>query len=226
MTDYGMLYGATRERLGSLVRDLDDTSAATPVPACPGWTVHDVVAHLAGTVTDVLAGNLDGVGGDAWTGAQVAARRDVAVAELVDEWDKGSAQFEDGLRAMGGAMAATAVSDVFQHEQDVRSALDRQGGRDHDVMLTIVESYVPGLARRIGGAGLGALRIEAGAHGFTAGDGDPVATARAEPFELVRALGGRRTVDEIRALAWEGDAAAYAPIFSNYGIPERSIDER
>lgn len=221
-----MLYGATRERVGSLVRDLDDAAAATPVPACPDWTVHDVVAHLAGTVTDVLAGNLDGVGGDVWTGAQVAARRDVPIADLVDEWDKGAPQFEDGLRAIGGAMAATAVSDVFQHEQDVRNAIGRQGGRDHDVMLTIVESYVPGLARRIGEAGLGSLHIEAGAHGFTAGDGDPVATVRAEPFELVRAMGGRRTVDEIRALDWDGDPAPYAPLFSNYGIPNASIGER
>lgn len=221
-----MLYGATRERLGSLVRSLDAAGASTPVPACPGWTVHDVVAHLAGTVTDVLAGNLDGVGGDAWTGAQVAARRDVPIADLVDEWDKGAPQFEDGLRAIGGAMAATAVSDVFQHEQDVRNAVGRQGGRDHDVMLAIVESYVPGLARRIGEAGLGALRIEAGAHGFTAGEGEPVATVRAEPFELVRAMGGRRTVDEIRSLAWDGDAAPYAPLFSTYSTPKASIAER
>lgn len=225
MTDFGMLYGATRERVGSLVRDLDDAAAATPVAACPGWTVHDVVAHLAGTVTDVLAGNLDGVGGGAWTGAQVAARRDVPIPDLVDEWDKGSPQFEDGLRAIGGEMAATAVSDVFQHEQDIRSALGRQGGRDHDVMLTIIESYVPGLARRVGDAGLGPLRVEAGAHPFTAGEGDPVATVRAEPFELVRALGGRRTVDEIRALSWDGDAGAYAPIFSNYGTPTTPIGE-
>jgi len=226
MTDYGMLYGATRERVGSLVRDLDDATAATPVPACPGWTVHDVVAHLAGTVTDVLAGKLDGVGSDAWTRAQVAARRDVPIRDLVDEWNEGGPQFEDGLRAIGGAMAATAVSDAFQHEQDVRSAIDRQGGRDVDVILTVVESYVPGLARRIGGAGLGPLRVEARSHGYTAGDGEPVATVRAEPFELARALGGRRTVDEIRALAWDGDAAAYAPLFSTYGTPTTSIGER
>src|SRR5260370_964850 len=57
MTDYGLLYAA--------------------------GSVHDVVAHLAGTVTDVLGGRLDGVGSDPWTAAQVGTRRDMPIAALV-----------------------------------------------------------------------------------------------------------------------------------------------
>jgi hypothetical protein len=36
------------------------------VPACPQWTVHDVVAHLAGGCGDVLAGDIEGVTTAAW----------------------------------------------------------------------------------------------------------------------------------------------------------------
>ena len=35
---------------------------------------------------DILAGRLDGVASDAWTEAQVAPRRDLPTAALLDEW--------------------------------------------------------------------------------------------------------------------------------------------
>jgi hypothetical protein len=152
MTDYGLLYAASRERVSALVRDLDEQRAGSTVAACPSWSVHDVVAHLAGTVTDVLAGRLEGVGSDAWTARQVEARRGVPIRDLVDEWGGGSPQFEDGLRAIGPPLASVAISDQFQHEQDIRGALDEQGGRDHDVLLVTIDAYLPGLAIRIGEA--------------------------------------------------------------------------
>src|SRR5437763_7932093 len=110
MTDYGLLYAAARERVSALVTDLADGQLSTSVPSCPGWTVHDVVAHLAGTVADVQAGRLDGVGSDPWTAAQVEARRATPVDEIVEEWAAGSPTFEDGLRALGPAVGASAVS--------------------------------------------------------------------------------------------------------------------
>jgi uncharacterized protein (TIGR03083 family) len=226
MTDYGLLYAAGRERISGLVRDLDDEQASITVPACPVWTVHDVVAHLAGTVTDVLAGRLDGVASDAWTAEQVEARRDVSIPALLDEWSEGSPYYEDGLRAIGAPLAGTAISDQFQHEHDIRGALDRKGGRDLEVLLTTIESYVPGLTARITEAHLPALRLEAGAHGFDAGEGAPATTLTAEPFELARLLGGRRTIDEMRGLHWEGDAEPYLPLLSAYGLPRASLGER
>ena len=226
MTDYGRLYAASRERVSALVRDLDEQRAGSTVAACPSWSVHDVVAHLAGTVTDVLAGRLEGVGSDAWTARQVEARRGAPIRDLVDEWGGGSPQFEDGLRAIGPPLASVAISDQFQHEQDIRGALDERGGRDHDVLLVTIDAYLPGLAIRIGEAKLPALRMSAGAHHFEAGEGTPGATVTAEPFELARLLGGRRTPDEIRALSWEGDSQQYAPLMSAYGIPREPLGER
>jgi hypothetical protein len=48
----------------------------------------------------------------------------------------------------------------------------------------------------------------------------------AEPFELARLLAGRRTLDEIRALHWAGDAEPYLPLMSAYGIAREPLGER
>ena len=77
----GVRYEEARQRIVEVIREAtssDDAAAARPVPACPGWRVRDVLAHLCGNCTDIAAGNIDGAGTDEWTAAQVDARRDQA----------------------------------------------------------------------------------------------------------------------------------------------------
>lgn len=71
-----------RERVTALARELTPDHEAVPVPACPGWTAHDVLAHLAGVAADATSGNLAGAPGPAWTAAQVDARRDRSVEAI------------------------------------------------------------------------------------------------------------------------------------------------
>ncbi len=59
--DLGELYAASRNRISDLVLSSPPGAGANPCPATPGWTVHDVVAHLRGVTEDVRTGNLDGV---------------------------------------------------------------------------------------------------------------------------------------------------------------------
>ncbi len=59
MGDVGPLYAKGRERIAGLVHDLDPERAATSVPPCPGWTVHDVVAHLSGICADIVGGRFE-----------------------------------------------------------------------------------------------------------------------------------------------------------------------
>jgi Mycothiol maleylpyruvate isomerase N-terminal domain len=68
--ELGTVYEGGRRRIVELVADLDDRSAATPVSACPEWSVHDVIAHLAGVCADIMAGNVAGAATDPWTAAQ------------------------------------------------------------------------------------------------------------------------------------------------------------
>jgi uncharacterized protein (TIGR03083 family) len=212
--DLGLVYGACRERLTALVRDLSPEQAARPTPACPGWTIHDVVAHLAGVVADVGAGNLDGVGSEAWTAAQVDARRDRSIAELLAEWEAGSPTMEDTLRAFGGMVADMGVADVWNHEQDVRGALGVDGGRDPAAEEIAIRGYGTARGGAISAAGLAPLRFVAGSHTVVSGPGEPEATLTAEPFELARAVAGRRTADQLRSYRWEGDAEPYVAVLA------------
>ncbi|MEP7111723.1 MAG: maleylpyruvate isomerase N-terminal domain-containing protein [Ilumatobacteraceae bacterium] len=80
--DLGAIYRASRLRVADLA---DDSVADQPVPATPAWNVHDVVAHLAGVLGDVAAGNLDGAATDPWTAAQVDRGRDKPLSRVVAE---------------------------------------------------------------------------------------------------------------------------------------------
>ena len=46
--DYAAEYASGRSRIRSLLATCSLADAATIVPACPDWTVHDTCAHLAG----------------------------------------------------------------------------------------------------------------------------------------------------------------------------------
>lgn len=52
--DLSLLYQDTQARLAALIAGLDATALATPVPACPGWSVKDVVAHELAITEDVI----------------------------------------------------------------------------------------------------------------------------------------------------------------------------
>lgn len=209
MSEEGLIYGACRERVGELVRHLDEDQLARPVPATPAWSVHDAVAHLAGLAVDVNAGKVDGIGSDEWTANQVDARRDASINDILAEWDAAAPQFEAAITAIGGTMAAMAVADLWNHEQDIRGALGVRGGHDPAAEKLAIEGYS---ARRGGAlveAGLAPLRLRAGVEEWTTGEGDPGATVTAEPFEIARLLCIRRTAEEARAYRWDGDAEPY-----------------
>src|SRR5438874_1252993 len=74
----GALYADGRGRISDLVSGLGEEAAA-PVPACPQWSVHDVVAHVTGVCADILAGNLAGV----WGGTEPSGRLEAPTFELM-----------------------------------------------------------------------------------------------------------------------------------------------
>ena len=205
-------YRGCRERIADLVRDLDDDAASTLVPACPAWTVHDVLAHLAGAIADALEGRLDGIATDPWTAAQVEARKGVPLAEIVEEWNDKAPRIEalmDGAAAIG----RQAVTDVVSHEHDIRGALGTPGARNSDAMPIALGFALPQLVESAASAGA-ALRVcstDGTEYGASAADADVTLTA--EPFELLRASTGRRSVEQLRRMRWTGDWKAALPGF-------------
>ena len=122
--DLGSLYGDCRQRILELVCDLTHVEAATGVPACPLWSVRDVVAHLTGVTADALSGNMEGAPSPQWTACHVERRRGLTVEAIVHEWDANVAPFE---QAIATSRSGPAVADVASHEQDIRGAAGHTG---------------------------------------------------------------------------------------------------
>lgn len=234
MGDIAQLYAAGRGRITELVSGLSPEQAAVPVPACPEWSVHDVVAHLAGVCSDVLAGNVEGVATDPWTALQVEARRGRSMAELVEEWSTAAPQVEAMAQFFPGRLGTQWVVDMTTHEHDLRCALGKPGERESEAVARSVEFLVGGFAATVVAAGLPPLEVRAGEQSWViGGDGstdvgallmgadaplntgvEPEGWVEASPFEWFRALTGRRSLDQVRAFKWSVEPEPYLPAFT------------
>jgi uncharacterized protein (TIGR03083 family) len=220
------LYADVRLRISDLVRDLPPERTTLPVPGCPGWTVHDVVAHATGIVADVNAGRLDGVASDPWTQAQVDARKDTPTNDVLDEWSREAATFEPTLDTAAKAVSRTLLIDLVTHEHDVRGGLGTPGGRDTEAYEIGRKGFAVGLAKSLEKHGLPALRLEAPDWSFDAGDSPAVTVRAKDSFEFFRALAGRRSRAQVLAYDWSGDPAPYLPVLNHFGpLPEQDIIE-
>lgn len=224
--DHKAIYTDLRTRLETLVGGLDDAALAAPVPACPDWRVKDVVSHLTGIVDDSLAGNLGGVGSDGWTAAQVDKRREAPIGQILDEWEELAQRAAPMFENLPPEITASLIGDATTHEHDVRGALKDTEARDTEAVEVALGAYVRMLGQRVTEGGLPPVELRAGDEALAAGEGDPAASVTATSrFELLRALTGRRTEDEVRALTWHGDPDPYVGIFSSYGWPAAPLGE-
>ena len=202
-------YRAQRLAATELYRSLDDQQLATAVPGCPLWTVRDLASHLAGLPASVNRGEMEGAGSPPWTGKQVADRAGQSVADVLQEWEQEAPPFEAALDGAGG-LTWPSVMDVSLHLDDAREALGLPLGvtaADERVLDLLVAQ-----AGR-GAEGVGSLTIRSGDKQWTIGSGHPSAELRVDDRgELSRALGGRRTDDQVRALDWTGGPEPWLPV--------------
>jgi uncharacterized protein (TIGR03083 family) len=123
-----------------LVRSLTPVDLELP-SRCDGWTVGDVARHVIGSMADVAAGRLDGLGTPEVTAREVAERQGRGADDLADECaqvTKTSAalleMFDDtawGGPAGGGYDGTLGRGvealwyDTWLHGDDIRSAIGR-----------------------------------------------------------------------------------------------------
>jgi uncharacterized protein (TIGR03083 family) len=224
--DIARHYQSAHDRLADFVRDLSGEEAATEVPGTPGWTVHDVLAHLAAIPTDALAGRIAGVPSDDQTATQVAERKDRDISELLAEWAPNVPSMCDGARA--DLVPPNLAVDALTHEQDIRGALGAPPALTADELRFCTHLYAFGCGRGLKHAGIAPLAIEAtdADFAFTAGIGEPQASVRATEFEFFRALAGRRSRRQVAAYEWDGDPSPYLERFNVFGaLPEEDVAE-
>lgn len=126
------------DRFGAFIGGLSDEQWLTPT-RCDGWVVRDVAAHVVGTMADIIAGRLDGLGTPEVTQREVDERKDLAPKQLADEcaevrqataamlpgfddaaWEAAAPGGYDG--SLGEAVEALWY-DTYVHADDIRAAL-------------------------------------------------------------------------------------------------------
>ena len=211
MGQLGELYAEGRNRFVDVVADADPD---TPLVTCPIWTVRNVLSHVTGICADILSGNLDGVATDPWTEAQVDARRDIPIADIVAEWQESGPQIDAMVDAFGRT-GEQLLLDLTTHEFDARHALGKPGPKDlavwdigADFGITMV------LESSLQTHGIGPMDVRVGDRMWrVGGDDEPQATLTATAFELVRALTGRRSAAQVADMDWSGWAAPFVQAF-------------
>ena len=212
-------WSRAQERVIALVTGLSPDRVQARVPACPDWTVRDLLAHMVGLGADVVAGDEPDDHNAAWTARQVDRRRDRDVAGLVEEWRAVAAPLRDWM----GAHGIRPLFDVTIHEQDLRGALGEPGAQDTRAMAAVRDRFVARLADRL--QGRPPLSLVGDSWRWESGAG-PAVVLRAPDFELTRALLGRRSAHQLRGWTVRGDVDPFLDAFSSLGpLPDTDLSE-
>jgi hypothetical protein len=219
--DLGAQYALARKRLSELLAGVEEP-AEVPVPACPTWSAHDVLAHLVAVNEDVLAGKLTGPPSDEETAVQVARRRGVPTADVLAEW----AEMAPALEALLTEVRVwPGFIDVLTHEHDVRGAIGNTDERESDQMWVASEYLVTNwhppvqLVVRVGGREHLLGPAEKDTAQKTAEDRPEdtgeILVLETTPFEAFRFRMGRRSREQMSDLSWTGDPS---PVLDAMGI--------
>ena len=223
----GSMYFDVRERFVGAVAMLADEQLATSVPACPEWSVQDLLTHLVSMPMAILAAEIPervmaGDDPNPWLAGLVAEHADRSVTELAHWW----ASSDDALADLI-PNAGLLLADLFTHESDLHGALGSTAHRDAPELTFQIGAALAGLQPGIGDAGLPPISVDAGSEHWSSADGEPGWTLRCGPWEAHRALSSRRTRQELLALPHEGDPTPYLQLMDDHlPLPEQSLGER
>lgn len=191
------LYQQTMDRITELV-SAPDVSVDARVAACPGWSVRNVLAHMAGVAQDWAAGRRAAPPNDEQTAAQVARFDGAGVPDILRAWSEAAA----ALPRLAREGIVPPLGDIVVHEHDIRDALGRPGARDSAALHCVSDQLLSKLVTPV------PVRITVEDGDYRCGpDGDSEIDLKTTRFEAVRWRTGRRSRDQMAAMAWSGDPA-------------------
>jgi uncharacterized protein (TIGR03083 family) len=218
-------YRNARLRLVELVAAADAATVARTVPACPDWSVHELLSHVTGIAADLGSARYP-EGGDtqAWVDRQIAERRARETADVAAEWGVAGPVFEALIEAKPHRWWGLTY-DAVVHEHDVRGALGDAGARDSDGVRVAAELGLRIVATDLAKHGLPAFRAVVDGREHVVGEGAPELTLEGSAFDVLRLLGSRRTLAEMRAASFTGDLDRYLPALAHMPLPDHGLGE-
>ena len=193
-------YQQLRERVIELLADTRDEDANKTVPACPKWTVQNLVCHIIGVPEDILEGRMKGVTTDPWTQAQVDRHKPDSIAQLREILINQKSKFDFVLPNIPSPVNSQFVMDAVTHEHDLREALGKPGTQDS-------------LAVKVAFVWLASNSM------YPKELVDKLRASKATEFQLVRAMTGRISVEQMNELNLPGDEIASLTVGSPFKAP-------
>lgn len=210
-----ILYQQSKDAIISLVSEANQHAN---VPACPEWTIRDLLGHQVGVVEDAVAGNLDDLGQPHWTAAQVQRHTHHDLDGVKHAWDKAIARSGDAWPQI----AEACIPDIAIHEFDIRGAVGNTEDRTSPIIFAAFDLFAGFLNESFREMNLPALRIVADDRTVVLGEGEPQLELRTSQHEFTRFVTGRRSPAQMRAMDWSGDSAGWLDHLSL--MPTRDTD--
>ena len=225
-------YFLARRRITALLDGITREVADLPVQTCPAWTVHDLIAHVAGLAAEIVRGNPPGADSQAWVDAIIEARRTVDLDGLLDEWATVGPVFED-MAAETRRLAVPLSYDTVVHEHDLRHAIGRPGARDSSGVIAAMEVGVWLMSNDLDRRQFGRVVFRAGGRNWQCGSGevrleldlDSARVSQTPVWELLRISGSRRSLSQAMSLPWRGDLERGLPAMLHMDLPVADIIE-
>lgn len=220
------MYFDIRDRIVGAIAMMTDEQLEGTVPACPDWTVRELLAHLVAMPMAIVAGEIpDEVmgGGDPgpWLDRLVADNADRPVLDLARWWAS-----DDEALAATLSGAGLLLADLMTHEGDLHGAIGSRAHRNAPELDSQIDAALAGVHKGIVAAGLPPVCVDTGTDRRTSGEGDPGWTLRTDFWEAHRALNSRRTRDELLLIDHDGDPSMYFDVLHDHlPLPDESLGE-
>ncbi len=221
----------------ALLDGVEAGALVEPVPACPGWSVGDLAAHLVGVAEDAARGDFYAGALDAWQDTALAqAREEWTAGHLVshptrnrdallrglehhgNRWVSVLRSGEEPLVGKPGWIVVAPLGDLAVHLADLREALGAPPEPTSPVSRFGFAIYRNWLHQRLVHEGLPALLLRDGSREWQVGEGEPAGSVTADVHELFRMISGRRSVASIAGYRWTTDQTTYLPVIAPYPL--------